>query len=96
MTHTLLRTAHSPIAFVSSGVYTEPVGLLGDTNTRAFVRGVSAVSSWATVTLKSVDSSVSRMTGLPPASSIASGYVVQYGAGRMTSSPGSHMAQNAT
>ena len=35
------------------------------------------------------------MTGTPPASVIASGYVVQYGAGQRTSSPGSHRAANA-
>ena len=33
--------------------------------------------------------------GTPPASVIASGYVVQYGAGTSTSSPGSHSAANA-
>ena len=42
-----------------------------------------------------LDSSVSMTTGTPPASVIASGYVVQYGAGQMTSSPGSHSAANA-
>ena len=34
-------------------------------------------------------------TGTPPARVIASGYVVQYGAGQMTSSPGSHSAAKA-
>ena len=35
------------------------------------------------------------ITGTPPASVIASGYVVQYGAGQITSSPGSHSAAKA-
>ena len=43
----------------------------------ALVRGVSAASSCSTVTRKPVDSSVCTMTGTPPASVIASGYVVQ-------------------
>ena len=36
------------------------------------------------------------MTDTPPANEIASGYVVQYGAGTITSSPGSHSAAKAT
>ena len=36
------------------------------------------------------------MTETPSASATASGYVVQYGAGIITSSPGSHNAANAT
>ena len=34
-------------------------------------------------------------TGIPPAKRIDSGYVVQYGAGSNTSSPGSSNAANA-
>jgi hypothetical protein len=34
-------TAQRPIASTSSGGYTAPVGLLGDTNSNAFVRGVT-------------------------------------------------------
>ena len=38
---------------------------------------------------------MSITTGTPPASVIASGYVVQYGAGQITSSPGSHSTAKA-
>ena len=59
------------------------------------MRGVRAASSCSIVTWKPLSASVSITTGTPPASVIASGYVVQYGAGQMTSSPGSHSAANA-
>ena len=72
-----------------------PLGLSGLTNNSTLVRGVSTASSCSTVALKPVVSSVCTTTGTPPASVIASGYVVQYGAGQMTSSPGSHSAANA-
>ena len=52
ITHTPRSTAQRPIASTSSGGYTAPVGLLGDTNNSAFVRGVHAASSWSTVTRK--------------------------------------------
>src|SRR6187431_2181323 len=95
MTQTPRSRAHSPIAFVSAGVYTEPDGLSGLTNSTALVRSVDAASSWSTVTLNEVSSVVSTTTGTPPASVIASGYVVQYGAGHSTSSPGSHSTAKA-
>ena len=47
------------------------------------------------MTWKPVSSVVSMTTGTPPARAIASGYVVQYGAGQMTSSPGSHSTAKA-
>ena len=59
------------------------------------MRGVRAASSCSIVTWNPLSASVSITTGTPPASVIASGYVVQYGAGQMTSSPGSHSAANA-
>ena len=43
------------MASTSSGGYTAPVGLLGDTNSSAFVRGVRAASSCSTVTRNSAD-----------------------------------------
>ena len=61
------------MASTSSGGYTAPLGLSGDTNRSAFVRGVRAASSCSTVTRKPVDSSVSSTTGTPPASAIDSG-----------------------
>ena len=67
----------------------------GLTNSSTFVRSVYAASSCSTVTWKPVSSLVSMIFGTPPASVIASGYVVQYGAGQITSSPGSHSAANA-
>jgi hypothetical protein len=77
ITQTPCSSAHSPIALVSAGVYTEPDGLSGLTNRIALVRPVRAASSCSTVTLNPVSSSVSITTGTPPASVIASGYVVQ-------------------
>ena len=84
------------MAMVSAREYTEPLGLSGETKSNTLVRGVLARSSCSTVTLNSVCSVVSITLGTPPASAIASGYVVQYGAGQITSSPGSHNAANAT
>ena len=45
-------TAQRPIASTSPRGYTAPVGLLGDTNSSTFVRGVRAASSCSTVTRK--------------------------------------------
>ena len=59
-------TAQRPIASTSSTGYTAPVGLLGDTNSSALVRSVTAASSWSTVTRKPVVSSVGSTTGTPP------------------------------
>ncbi len=73
-----------------------PLGLPGDTKNNAFVRGVRAASSWSTVTRNSVSSVVGTTTDSPPASEIASGYVVQYGAGSSTSSPGSTIVCSAS
>ena len=87
-------TAQRPIASTSSGGYTAPVGLLGDTNSSALVRGVRAASSCSTVTRNPSTSVVGSTTGTPPASAIVSGYVVQYGAGSSTSSPGSSSTWN--
>src|SRR5262249_14806111 len=84
------------MASTSAGGYTAPVGLLGDTNSIAFVRGVRAASSCSTVTRNSVASVVGTTTVAPPASEIASGYVVQYGAGSKTSSPGSTIVWSAS
>ena len=47
------------------------------------------------MTWNPVSSVVSTILGTPPARAIASGYVVQYGAGQMTSSPGSHSTAKA-
>jgi hypothetical protein len=88
-------TAHSPIARTSASGYTAPDGLSGDTNSSAFVRDVVAASSCSIVTRNPDSESVSITTGVPPASVIASGYVVQYGAGTSTSSPGSQIAAKA-
>ncbi len=76
-------------------MYTEPVGLLGDTNSSALVRSVRAASSCSTVTRNAVPSVVGSTTETPSASAIDSGYVVQYGAGSSTSSPGSSSTWNA-
>ena len=86
--------AQRPIASISSRGYTAPVGLDGDTKSRTLVAGVRAASSWSTVTRKPLDASVWTTTGTPPARAMASGYVVQYGAGTRTSSPGSHRTAN--
>src|SRR6187401_3386540 len=83
------------MAATCSGGYTAPDGLSGLTNSNTLVRSVNAASSCSTVTWKPVSTVVSITTGTPPASVMASGYVVQYGAGQMTSSPGSHSAANA-
>jgi hypothetical protein len=77
ITQSPCSSAHSPIALTSVGEYTVPVGLLGDTNISAFVWAVSAASSWGTVTRKPFSSVVGSATGVPSASAIASGYVVQ-------------------
>src|SRR6185369_7300789 len=87
-------SAQRPIASTSSGGYTAPVGLLGDTNSSAFVRGVTAASSCSIETRKPLDSVVGSSTGTPPPSVITSGYDVQYGAGSSTSSPGSQRTWN--
>jgi hypothetical protein len=84
------------MAFISAGGYTAPLGLPGDTKNNAFVRGVLAASSCSTVTRNSVASVVGTTTGSPPARVIASGYVVQYGAGSTTSSPGSTIVCSAS
>ena len=76
-------------------MYTDPVGFDGDTNTSTVVRGVRAASSCSTVTLYSWSAPANTSTGMPSASAIASGYVVQYGAGSSTSSPGFTTAWNA-
>ena len=60
-----------------SGEHTAPDGLSGLTNNSTFVRGVYAASSWSMVTWNPLAASVSITTGTPPASVIASGYVVQ-------------------
>ena len=61
------------MASTSSGGYTAPVGLEGDTNTSSLVRSVVAASSCSTETRKPVDWSVSTTTGSAPVSEIASG-----------------------
>ena len=83
------------MAATCSGGQTAPDGLSGLTNRSTLVRSVRAASSWSIVTWKPVSSVVSTIFGTPPASVIASGYVVQYGEGTITSSPGSHSAANA-
>ena len=88
-------SAQRAIAAVSSGVYTDPVGFDGETNTTAFVFSVRAASSWSTVTLYSWSAPANTGTGVPSASWIASGYVVQYGDGSSTSSPGFRITWNA-
>jgi hypothetical protein len=61
------------MARTSSGVVTAPVGLLGDTNSRTLVAGVSAESRASSVRWNPVDSSVGTATGTPPARAMASG-----------------------
>ncbi len=70
-------TAQRPIASTSSRGYTAPVGFDGDTNSSAFVAGVTAASSCSMVTRKPFASCVASSTVRPPASAIDSGYVVQ-------------------
>jgi len=65
------------MASTSAGGYTAPVGLPGDTKSSALVRGVHAASSCSTDTRKPLAWSVDSTTGVPSASAIASGYVVQ-------------------
>jgi hypothetical protein len=67
----------------------------GEQKSSAFVRGVRAASSWSTETRYPASSPANTSTGSAPARRIASGYVVQYGAGRITSSPGSRIVANA-
>jgi hypothetical protein len=55
---------------------------------------VHAASSCSIVARKPDATVVGTTTGAPPASMIDSGYVVQYGAGSSTSSPGSSNAAN--
>src|SRR6185369_12291455 len=86
--------AQRPIASTSAGGYTAPLGFDGDTNTNAFVRGVTAASSWSSVTRNPAATVVGTTTGTPPPSAIDSGYVVQYGDGSSTSSPGSSSVAN--
>src|SRR5699024_7069390 len=66
-----------------------PVGLDGDTNTSALVFSVLAASSCSTLILYAVSAPANTSTGMPPASLMDSGYVVQYGVGSRTSSSGS-------
>src|SRR5665213_1572876 len=80
--------AQRPIAAMSSGRTTAPEGFDGDVKTNIVVLGVRARSSSSTVTRKPFASEVITGTGLPPARYTATGYVVQYGAGISTSSPG--------
>ena len=61
------------MASTSSGGYTAPLGLSGDTNRSTLVRSVRAASSCSTVTRNPADSSVGITTGTPPASVIDSG-----------------------
>src|SRR5579884_4200315 len=86
--------AQRPISSTSSGGYTAPVGLLGETNNNALVRGVHARSSCSIDTRNSVASVVGNTTGTPPAIVMHSGYDVQYGAGNSTSSPSSQSTWN--
>src|SRR5271156_675069 len=90
-----LDTAQRPMASTSSRGYTAPVGLDGDTKSNALVLGVQASSRSSTLERNPVASSERPYPGVPPASWIDSGYVVQYGASTMTSSPGSHSTANA-
>src|SRR3954470_9170647 len=87
-------SAQRPMASTSSGGYTAPVGLLGDTKSNALVRGVTAASSCSIVTRKPMSAVVGSSTGTPPPNAMHSGYDVQYGAGSNTSSPGSHNTWN--
>src|SRR6266511_1074709 len=90
------RCAQRPIASTCSGGYTAPVGLDGEQNSSTLVRSVRAASSASTEARYPVVSSVGTSTATPPARAIASGYVVQYGAGSSTSSPGSSSVANAS
>ena len=72
-THMPCSTAQRPMASTSSGRYTAPVGLDGDTKSSTLVRGVRAASSWSTVTLNPASHVVGTSTGTPPARRIASG-----------------------
>ena len=65
--------AHSPTARISASVETAPVGFDGLTKISILVRSVTAASSWSTVTVKFVDSSVGIMTVRAPARVTASG-----------------------
>src|SRR5207245_1362523 len=73
-----------------------PVGLEGDTNSSILVRRLQPASSWSTVTRNPFSAVVFTATALAPASPMASGYVVQYGAGSSTSSSGSSNVAHAS
>ena len=73
MMSTPFSTQMSPKALISSGVYTDPVGLLGELRMKRRVFEVMAARNCAGVTLNSVWSVVSRMTGNAPASFTISG-----------------------
>src|SRR5699024_12390665 len=83
-----------PAGRVPARVDPAPVGFAAETKTEALVFSVRAVSSCPTATSYSDSAPANTSTGVPPASLIASGYVVQYGAGRRISSPGSVSAAN--
>ena len=59
------------------------------------VRGVMAASSCSGVMRNPLASLQGTTTGTPPAISTMSAYDVQYGAGRITSSPGFRLAISA-
>jgi hypothetical protein len=61
----------------------------------SFVLFVTAASSCSFVILKPFDSGAEIITGIPPTIFIISAYVTQYGAGRITSSPGLTSALSA-
>ena len=73
MMSTPFSTQTSPSALISSAEYTEPVGLLGELRMNSLVLGVMASRNCSGVTLNSVSSVVSRITGLAPASLAISG-----------------------
>ncbi len=73
MISTPFSTQMSPNALISSGAYTDPVGLLGELRMNSLVLGVMAARSCCGVILNSVLSVVSTITDLAPASLTISG-----------------------
>jgi len=75
--------------------YAAPLGLNGEFSSSQRVRGVIAASRSCACSRKPLSSVQPTGTGRPPAISTRSAHDVQYGAARITSSPGSSVAMKA-
>ncbi|MNP39419.1 hypothetical protein D3C76_1329940 [compost metagenome] len=89
------RSSTLPSAANSSRVKIAPLGLFGEFSITQRVRGLMAASNCSGVTLKPCTAPQGMTTGTPPLSMAISVYDTQYGAGVITSSPGSRVARKA-